>query len=116
MLKRYSDLEPKIRESIRGGTGHGTVRDYIAQGEMVGVHFVSRVTLDPGASVGAHPHPHEEELYVLIEGSGTAQVDEARFPVATGDAFLCRAGHSHGLRNNGPGPLTFLAVLTKAEG
>ncbi len=115
MLKRYSELEPKPRAAIRGGAGRGTVRDYLAVGEMAGVRFVSRVTLEPGASVGVHPHPREEELYVILEGTGTARVDDEGFPVGPGDAFLCKAGHRHGLCNDGPGPLAFLAVLTEAE-
>lgn len=114
MLRRLEKLKETVREGIRGGVGRGLNREYFGPGEMAGVRAVGRVSLEPGASVGRHAHPGEEELYVVLEGSGLGVVDGEAFPVGPGDAFLCKAGHSHGLENPGPGPLVFLAVLVPA--
>jgi len=89
--------------------------DYLSPGDMEGADFVSVLTLDPGASVGEHLHPAEEELYLVLEGEGAGRLDGESFPVGPGDAYLCKAGHTHGLVNPGPRPLTFLAVLAKAK-
>lgn len=113
MIRRLSDRPREPRENIRGGTGRAEVVDYFTAGEMAGIQAVTRVTLAPGASVGEHPHPHQEELYLVLAGSGVGLLDGVAFPVEAGDAFLCSAGHAHGLRNPGSEPLTFLAVLTR---
>ena len=114
MIRRFSEMVPQERENIRGGVGKGAVSDYLRPGEMAGVLASSRVTLAPGASIGAHPHLHEDEFYLVLGGQGFGVLDEESFPVGPGDAFLCRAGHAHGLVNPGPGPLSFFAVLTRA--
>lgn len=112
-LRRLAERPPQPRENIRGGKGRAEAVDYFTAGEMAGVQAVSRVTLAAGASVGDHPHPDQEELYLILEGEGEGALDGEAFPVGPGDAFLCRAGHAHGLSNTGGTPLVFLAVLTR---
>jgi quercetin dioxygenase-like cupin family protein len=112
MIRRKSELAIQTREGIRGGAGKAQLLEYVSPGEMAGVEFVSILTLEPGASIGQHPHPEEEELYLILEGMGTGILDGEAFPVGPGDAFLCKAGHAHGLANGPDSPLTFLAVLS----
>jgi quercetin dioxygenase-like cupin family protein len=116
MIKRIDKVPMQVREAIRGGTGRARVQDYLTPGEMEGVLMASAVTLEPGATIGEHTHPDTEELYVILEGTGTGLLDGESFPVGPGDAFLLKAGHTHGLNNAASGPLTFFAVLTRAEG
>jgi quercetin dioxygenase-like cupin family protein len=117
MIRKRSDLAPEVREKIRGGAGRAVALEYLRKGEMAGLDFMSLITLEPGASVGEHPHPSAEEFYLIVSGRGTALLDGEAFPVEPGDAFLCKAGHSHGLECGTGAPLTFLAVLvtTKKE-
>lgn len=114
MRRRMAEVRPEERRAVRGGEGRALLEAYLRPGEMAGVEFLSRVTLDPRASIGEHPHPGEEELYLILDGRGEGILDGEPFDVAPGDAFLCRKGHSHGLRNTGEGPLSFLALLVKA--
>ncbi len=45
-------------------------------------------------------HRHEfTELVVVLEGSGDHLVDEHRFPIAAGDAFVIDVNHAHGYRD-----------------
>lgn len=112
MIKKIGSLEEKVKEAIRGGTGKASAVDYLAPDEMAGVLMASRITLEPGASVGEHLHPDTEELYLVLEGLGTGYLDGEPFEVGPGDAWLCKAGHTHGLRNGDDMPLAFFAVLT----
>lgn len=114
MIRKRSELEPKLRENVRGGLGRAVALDYIAPGEMAGVEFVSLLTLEPGATIGEHPHVDAEELYLIVSGAGTGILGGERFPVEAGDAYLCKKGHSHALECGPSGPLTFLAVLATA--
>ncbi len=114
MIIRAKSITPERRDNIRGGRGGGVGRAYLRAGQMAGVGFVTEMTLDPGAEVGLHLHEQEEELYVVLEGEGTGQLDEQRFAVGPGDAWLCKAGHRHGVVASARAPLVFLAVLAPA--
>jgi mannose-6-phosphate isomerase-like protein (cupin superfamily) len=114
MIKKLESLPAQVKENIRGGIGKALAVDYLRPDEMAGVLMASRITLDPGASVGEHLHPDTEELYLLLEGKGVGFLDGESFEVGPGDAWLCKAGHTHGLANPGTAPLAFFAVLTRA--
>ena len=116
MIRRRRETREEVREAMRGGSGRALLREVLSPGEMSGVEFVSVVTLDPDASVGDHRHDGTEELYLVLDGRGTASLDGERFEVGPGDSFLVKEGHSHGLVNSDSLPLTFVAVLTKKVG
>ena len=112
MIRRHHEMREEQRDAVRGGEGSARLREILTAGEMAGVDFVSEVTLDPGASIGEHRHEGSEELYLLLEGEGVATLDGASFPVGSGDAYLTKDGHTHGLANCTEEPLRFLAVLS----
>jgi len=112
MIIKGEKLNGVWKEAIRGGTGKALAVDYLAPDEMAGVLMASKITLEPGASVGEHLHPETEELYLVLEGHGVGFLDGESFDVGPGDAWLCKAGHTHGLSNSGSAPLAFFAVLT----
>jgi mannose-6-phosphate isomerase-like protein (cupin superfamily) len=112
MIRKHSELAPEVKENIRGGSGRAVALPYVAPGEMAGLEFVTVLALEPGATIGEHPHPDAEELYLIISGAGTGVLDGERFPVDVGDAYLCKRGHTHGLECGAGGPLTFLAILS----
>lgn len=64
-----------------------------------------------------HAHLANEELYYVLEGSGTLRLDGAEHPVRAGDFVALPPGpHSaHQLVNTGDSPLRFLAVSTMEE-
>jgi mannose-6-phosphate isomerase-like protein (cupin superfamily) len=115
MIRRLAELVMEPKDNIRGGVGPALSGDYLKNGEMAGVISVGRTTLAPGSSIGEHPHPKTEDLYLIIEGHGTGILDGASFPLGPGDVFLVKAGGSHGLVNDGEAPLTFVGLLTHQE-
>jgi mannose-6-phosphate isomerase-like protein (cupin superfamily) len=116
MIIKKTGLTGTWKENIRGGEGKALAVDYLAPDEMAGVLMATRIALEPSASVGEHLHPETEELYLVLEGQGVGFLDGESFDVGPGDAWLCKAGHTHGLTNSGKAPLAFFAVLTRAEG
>jgi quercetin dioxygenase-like cupin family protein len=115
MILPYSSMDWISRQGIRGGAGSGRAADYLGRGDMDGILACGRTELQPGASVGEHAHPDTEEFYLVLEGRGTGILDGARFPVQAGDAFVVKAGHTHGMVNDSPDLLSFLGVLTQAR-
>lgn len=115
MLRLLSQvvMEPKL--NIRGGSGQGSSGAYLKPGDMDGVVGAGRTRLEPGSSIGEHPHPNTDELYLIVEGRGIGIMNGAQFPVCAGDLFLVKAGHSHGLINDSQAPLVFFAVLTRQD-
>jgi len=97
---------------IRGGKGPAESADYLGKGEMDGVLGAGRTILAVGSSIGEHTHPTTEELYLVVEGRGRAVLDGEAFPVGPGDLYVCKAGHSHGLSNDGEVPLVLFALMT----
>jgi len=114
MIRSLHALTCTTRQDIRGGTGPARGMDYLAGGDMAGVLAAGRTELAPGSSVGEHAHPTSEELYLVLEGRGQGVLDGRRFPVAAGDLFLCKAGHSHGMINDSDAPLSFFGLVTSA--
>ena len=53
------------------------------------------VTLNPGHSMNYHAHKHRDEIWVVIEGSGTTVVDGMRQDVSVGDVITMQAGCRH---------------------
>lgn len=74
--------------------------------------MVSRMSLEPGSSVGPHVHKEDEELYLIVSGQGLyIKNDGSAEPVGPGDLTMTRKGERHGLENTGPEPLVFIAVI-----
>jgi len=73
-------------------------------------NFVDYAVLPPGTSIGRHRHGDNEELYLVLEGSGTMHLDGRDFRVEAGVVVVNRRGGTHGLRNDGNEPLRLFVV------
>ncbi len=91
-----------------------------ALGSAAGSHKagLNHVSLPPGRT-GAPPHCHalEEELFVMLEGSGTLTLAEAEHPLRAGDVVARppSTAVSHSIRAGQDG-LTYLAFGTRVPG
>lgn len=111
-VRRTSRQEGEPREAIRGGRGRARWIEVLGPGEMRGVRAMALHELESGATIGEHLHTDSEEVYLVLAGEGVGLQDGERFPVGPGDAWVCRAGHSHGLEVAAHAPLRLLALLT----
>jgi mannose-6-phosphate isomerase-like protein (cupin superfamily) len=94
-----------------GGEGSIGFRRVFDRADFAGpLHFVDYAVLPPGASIGRHTHGRDEELYLVLEGSGTMHLDGQEFRVGPGSVILNRAGGTHGLRNDSDAPLRLFVV------
>ncbi|MDR1313574.1 MAG: cupin domain-containing protein [Deltaproteobacteria bacterium] len=115
MIFRKAQASVTETHDACGGAGLMTGFSYVRRGAGPAGSRLSMAavnTLAPGASVGVHPHEGDEEVYLVISGSGEyIDSDGKAVPVGPGDITLTREGESHGLRNTGGSPLTFAAVI-----
>ena len=74
------------------------------------------VTLQPGKSIGMHTTSSNEELMIILEGQGTAQItgkDSFRFDSST--AVYIPPQTEHDITNTGKKMLKYIYVVAKAE-
>jgi uncharacterized cupin superfamily protein len=73
-------------------------------------------TLPPGKmSCPYHLHHAQEEMFIVIEGSGTLRVAGERLPIRSGDVIFIPAGpeYPHHIVNTSDAPLKYLSISTK---
>lgn len=89
-------------------------RDRIAAGHVLTSLF--RMEFQPGGTNFPHHHDAEEEIYVLIDGTGEMVAGsgmdgiEGRFPAKPGDAYFFRLNCTVGFYSSEQGPAHILAV------
>ena len=74
---------------------------------------IARARVPPGVTTRWHRLAGIAERYVILQGSGRAQVgDAAPREVVPGDVVLIPAGCRQRITNTGAGDLVFLAICT----
>ncbi|UQZ86064.1 Putative oxidoreductase YteT precursor [Paenibacillus konkukensis] len=69
------------------------------------IQFMGYSELPPGTSIGYHGHREDEEVYIILEGTGVMTVNGEERQVKAGDIVLNKPWWKHGLENNGDRPL-----------
>lgn len=114
MIRKAGEITEEIRTHMRNGTGTVTLHHFFKPEEMTAKsRLCARLTLPPGASIGPHEHAGEDEVYIILKGSGLLDDGNTRTPVSEGDAILTGNGESHSLTNTGSGSLELIAVIMK---
>lgn len=114
-VARLSELE--LREGRHGDAY--AFRDVSFSGS-IGLKDIgcSYTEVPPGKSACPfHSHRMEEEMFVILEGSGVYRFGERRFDVKAGDVLGAPTGgaeYAHKLTNTGSVPLKYLSVSTKS--
>jgi len=94
--------------------GVDSKRDRIAAGHLLTSLYV--MEFQPGGTNFPHHHEAEEEIYVLLDGTGDMVAgsgmngSEGRFPAKAGDAYFFRLNCTVGFYNGNQGPAHILAV------
>ncbi|MDR1732087.1 MAG: cupin domain-containing protein [Synergistaceae bacterium] len=76
------------------------------------VREIGWLTLKPGDSIGFHKHDVNEDVYIVISGTGTFKNDDGKeYEVGPGDITIARKGQSHGMTNTGKEDLVMISVI-----
>ena len=79
-------------------------------------NFIDLTVIPPGCDIGLHTHADDnEEIYVIVCGSGEMSVDGRQIEVGPGHVIVNRPGGTHGLRNNGVSDLRLVVVEVPTE-
>jgi mannose-6-phosphate isomerase-like protein (cupin superfamily) len=112
MIQRPGSMEVEVREKMKGGKGSVAVTHLLHQIQMKGkCRFFGRMLINPGCSIGEHPHEKEEEIYYILKGRGICTDNGIRQEVKEGDVILTGGGASHSIENTGGSPLEVLGFI-----
>ena len=94
------------------------IQGKVFAGQSVGAtgSELSFQTLVPGQDSGfLHAHKTHEELYIILRGEGSYQVDGEIFPVSEGTIIRVAPDGKRALKNTGKENLTMLCIQYKAN-
>jgi len=115
MIRRAEDMIKEIREQMREGKGYVEVTHLFKKDELYGksksARLVAKLTLNPGCSIGLHPHESDEEVFYVIKGKGRVDDNGQTYEVSAGDATLTGGGETHSIENIGTEPLEVIAII-----
>ena len=75
----------------------------------------AHVTVDPGNSIGYHPHHNETEFYYIIKGEAVFNDNGTEVVVHAGDICATGYGESHGLENRSSEPVELIALIVTEQ-
>ncbi len=101
----------KEEPGTHNGGGKTIGFNFFANAKNMKTAFRKRI-LKPGSSIGYHLQK-EDEIYYVISGNGTMQMNGKTFAVKPGNAILTRPGSSHGIAPNANNDLVILIVYEK---
>ena len=98
------------------GQALGATKVFLGQALGATGAELSYQTLVPGQDSGfLHTHKTHEELYFILRGEGTYQVDGEQFPVKEGAVVRVAPEGKRALKNTGKENLTMLCIQYKAN-
>jgi uncharacterized cupin superfamily protein len=100
------------------GNGRGFVAHVGVIGPMIGAQKLgcSLVVVPPGKKAWPyHLQYANEEMFVILEGTGTLRYNGETFPVKAGDVIASPVGRPHQILNTSDQELRYLAISTMIE-
>ena len=72
MVKTLEMMRTEIKRDLRGGSGEIPTLHLLEADETMGkCNLCSHMTLQPGVSIGEHPHNPDAEIYYCLKGELT---------------------------------------------
>lgn len=71
----------------------------------------------PGQCIAAHVHPHGQDTWTILAGSGRYQLNASGETqlIVKGDVVIAPTGAVHGVFNHGEQPLLIISVVAPSE-
>jgi mannose-6-phosphate isomerase-like protein (cupin superfamily) len=101
MIKNYLTAKKQLQQSSHAGIGAVDLHEIWENSDFKSnIDFFDRVVVPPDSTIGFHQHGKNEEMYIVLEGSGLMNIEDDEVIVGKGDMILNPAGGRHGLVNN----------------
>ncbi len=115
LIRNFNDvaLQRELREPL-----YDTQCARLARGTAATKMGASFDILAPGKrGCPYHLHHAQEEMFVILEGSGTLRVAGEKLPIKAGDVIFIPPGpdYPHQIINTSEAPLKYLSISTKEQ-
>ena len=116
MIRRAEECTVEYREHMRDGDGTVKLTSFISGPADLNEkgRLFSKITLEPGCSIGFHIHDKDAELFYFVKGTGEYNDNGEIRTVNAGDVAICPTGTGHGIANKGEETLELVAVIVYA--
>jgi len=111
MVIQRKEMKAEDKERMRDGDGIAHLTYLLDADTEKNARMFAEVVLNPGCSIGYHPHDAETEYYFILSGTGVVNDNGSEKNIGPGDAMITGNGMSHSIKNNGSVPLVFHAVI-----
>ena len=114
MIRRKEDIRLQERPNIRGGEGVIHTYHLLEPEELRGHGTLCSVMLiEPGSSLGKHPHGPDGEIYILLEGELTVDDNGAVSTMKAGDTMFTTDNEYHSVRNDSDTTAKLIAIVIR---
>ena len=113
MIRKAEETKITYREHMRDGDGTVKITNFINDpSEMMNKgRMFSKVTLEPGVSIGFHVHEGDNELFYFMKGTAEYNDNGEISTVQAGDVTFCPDGTGHAVANKGDETVEIIAVI-----
>lgn len=113
MIRKENECSVEYREHMRGGDGTVKLTSFIKGPEELNGkgRLFSKITLDPGCSIGFHIHDKDAELFYIMKGTAEYNDNGEIRTVTAGDVTICPTGTGHGIANRTDSVVELAAVI-----
>ena len=116
MIRKSSECQIEYREHMRDGDGTVQLTHFIKGPEELNGkgRLFSKITLNPGCSIGYHLHDKDAELFYILKGTAEYNDNGEMRTVQAGDVTICPTGTCHGIANKTDEVVELVAVIVYA--
>lgn len=114
LRRRIADIQPQPDDLTSGGTG-ASYRPAFGVGDpqakqLKGIARYGELTVNAGGTSALVSYPAEEQIYFILEGSGTLLYDDQKASVKKDDFMYLPVGLKHGMANASGQPVRLLVM------
>ena len=116
MIRKAEECKVEYREHMRDGDGTVKLTSLIGSSAELNEkgRLFSRITLEPGCSIGFHIHDKDAELFYILKGTAEYNDNGTISTVRAGDVTVCPTGQGHGIANRTDETVELVAVIVYA--
>ena len=116
MIRNFFDTKKQNKASSHDGKGAVELYEIWAKSDFISsCDFIDRLVIPPNSTIGYHKHGNNEEMYIILEGSGTMIIDNQEFKVKKGDMIKNPPYGEHGLVNDSNSDIDLLIIQFSLE-
>lgn len=112
MVKGKEGQRQETRSRMRDGKGDIKLNHILEKEEMLGkARLFARITVEPGCSIGEHPHGPDAEIYYILSGEVVVSDNGVEKTMTEGGVMITGNGESHNVENRTAQPAELLAIV-----